>query len=109
MSEAFTPLSVGEAIAAAHRIFDRADRSLSLRRALDGVPDRELISIVILARQLDAIARAAAALPMTPDEAAFVMTSGDFALFSALRQQLAAAGYLPLETQPAEEPAHGEG
>ena len=108
MSEAFTPLSVGEAIAAAHRIFERADSALSLRRALTGVPDRDLISIVILVRQLDGIARAAAAVPMTMDEASFVMTSGDFALFSGLRQQLAAAGYLPLETSPAEEPAHGE-
>ena len=108
MTEAFTPLSVGEAIAAAHRIFDRADAALSLRRALTGVPDRELISVVILARQLDRIARAAAAVPMTLDEAAFVMTPPDFALFAELRELLAASGYLPLpETRPEEEPAHG--
>lgn len=105
MSEAFTPLTVPEAIAAAHRIYERADAALTIRRALDGVPDRELISIVILARQLDEIARAAAAVPMTPDEAAFVMVPADLERFAALRRLLGAAGYLPLpETQLAEEP-----
>ena len=109
MTEAFTALSVGEAIAAAHRIFERADTALSLRRALTGVPDRELISIVILVRQLDVIARAAAAVPMTLDQAVFVMVPADLALFAELRGLLTASGYLPPETHTAEEPAHGEG
>ncbi|MGX5776484.1 hypothetical protein [Methylorubrum zatmanii] len=101
MSEAFTPLSAPEAVAAAHRIFERADTALSLRRALDGVPSSDLISIVILARQLDEIARAAAA---------YAADGKDFEAWDRLRELLAIPGYLPLpQTHPAEEPAHGEG
>lgn len=101
MSEAFTPLSAPDAVDAAHRIFDRADRSLTLRRALDGASDRELLSIVILARQLDAIARAAAV---------YVADAKDFDAWERLSELLVVPGYLPLpQTQPAEEPANGEG
>lgn len=106
MSEAFTPLSVGEAIAAAHRIFERADSALSLRRALTGVPDRELISIVILVRQLDEIARTAAALKIAAHSPESVRSR----LADHLADLLTAAGYLTLPDHPLlEEPAHGEG
>lgn len=104
MSEAFTPLVVPEAIAAAHRIFERADRALTIRRALDGVPDRELISIVILALQLDAIAQASAAYLSRP---------ADRDAWERLTELLLLSGHLPLPATPdavqQEEPAHGEG
>lgn len=101
MSEAFTPLSAPDAVEAAHRIFDRADKSLTLRRALDGASDRDLISVVILARQLDEIARTAAL---------YVADGKNFDAWERLRELLAVPGYLPLpQTEPAEEPAHGEG
>lgn len=106
MSEAFTPLTAPEAIAAAHRIFDRADRALTIRRALDGVPDRELISIVILARQLDEIARAAGVMMSLGNSPERIRR----AVADALAERLIAAGYLELPDQPQlEEPAHGEG
>ncbi len=106
MSEAFTPLSVGEAIAAAHRIFERADSALSLRRALTGVPDREMISIVILARQLDEIARTAAALKVAANSPESVRS----ALADHLTELLTAGGFLPPSDLPLiEEHAHGEG
>lgn len=106
MSEAFTPLSAPEAVAAAHRIYARVDAALSIRRGLTGVQDREIVSVVILARQLDAMAQLAAHL----------LTHGVVASlpdgtvpWRALREGLTAAGYLPLPETPAhQEPAHGK-
>jgi hypothetical protein len=98
MSEAFTPLGPRETIAAADRIFDLVDKSLTVRRGLERATDRELLSIVIYVRQLDAIAKAAAR---------YSIRGTDMFAWSELQQLLLVPGYLPLPQN--QEPPHGQG
>lgn len=101
-------LSVEETLAAAALACGRANRPpFDPRRALDGLSATAIISLVVLAGQLDAIAQAAALTEETWRRANDGEASSQEAADAAvdLIRLLAAAGYLPLPAAPATEEA----
>ncbi len=89
-----------EALAIARAI--QATPDADLKRAATGLSLKAILSLAALAHDLDELARAAAAVPMSLDQAAFVMAPGDFALFADLRSRLVEAGYLNPENEEAD-------
>ncbi|UIY44112.1 hypothetical protein [Methylobacterium radiotolerans] len=106
-------LSVEETLAAAALACGRANRPpFDPRRALDGLSATAIISLVVLAGQLDAIAKASARTEDTwrraNDGEASAQEAADAAV--DLIRLLSDAGYLPLSPAPAtEEAAHAQG
>lgn len=93
------PLSFEEAMAVARRIHSTPEAGLS--RAVTGLSLNAIVSLVILAIQLDAIAQASAA---------YATGHPDLDRYAALQELLVAAGYLPLPaTTATQEADRGQG
>ena len=106
-------LSIEETLAAAAAACARANRSpFDPRRALDGLSATAIISLVVLAGQLDAIAQAAArtedAWRRANDREVDAQVAADAA--ADLIRLLSTAGYFPVPPTPAtEEAPHVQG
>lgn len=100
MAEVVSLLTVSETIRAAEDLRRKADASLTLARALVGVPDVAIASMAVLIGQFDTIAKLSAQLILDPNHSIVA---------SDLDSALSAAGYLPELTTPTEEAAHGQG
>lgn len=98
MSKAFLPYSTPHSIEA-QRILERAEQSLRVHGMLFGFMPEQLVAAVLLARQLDEIAQAAAALDPALRQPSKELDPDDAKIAERLGVLLFAAGYLPIPEQ----------
>lgn len=109
----FKLLSLEETVAVADAAYERANREpFDPRRAATGLSSNAIVSMVVLVRQLDGIAEAAAraedAWRRVNDGQGDAQEAANASI--DLIRLLSAAGYLPLPPVPTpEEAAHGQG